>query len=130
MLRQACTSMGCQLPLVQDTSQLSLLARDVQAHPSVPGALLITASLRNDAAFAQPYPALAITLSDVNGKRLAMRRLRAAEYLGDIATLQRGLPPGLVLHPAFHASRRPRYCHTTIAAANAAVALEREGKCQ
>lgn len=94
MLRQACNTMGCQLPLVQDTTQLSLLARDVQAHPSVPGALLITASLRNDATFTQPYPVVAITLSDVNGKRLAMRRLRAAEYLGDMATLQRGLPPG------------------------------------
>ncbi len=94
MLRQACNNMGCQLPLVQDTSQLNLLARDVQAHPSVPGALLITANLRNDATFAQPYPVVAITLSDVNGKRLAMRRLRAAEYLGDLATLQRGLAPG------------------------------------
>ncbi|MHA6206069.1 zinc-ribbon and DUF3426 domain-containing protein [Dyella soli] len=94
MLRQACDSLGCRLPLVQDTRQLSLLARDVQAHPSVPGALLITASLRNDASFAQPYPVVVITLSDANGKRLAMRRLRAGEYLGDIGTLQRGLPPG------------------------------------
>lgn len=94
MLRQACSSLGCQLPLVQDTRQLSLLARDVQAHPSVEGALLITASLSNDASFAQPYPVVAITLSDVNGKRLAMRRLRPTEYLGDIATLQRGLAPG------------------------------------
>jgi len=93
-LRQLCASLGCQLPLVQDTRQLSLLARDVQAHPSVPGALLITASLRNDASFAQPYPVVEITLSDVNGKRLAMRRLRPTEYLGDLGTLQQGLPPG------------------------------------
>ncbi len=94
MLRQVCSSLGCQLPLVRDVRRLSLLARDVQAHPSVPGALLITASLRNDASFAQPYPAVAITLSDVNGKRLAMRRLHPAEYLGDTAAMQRGLPPG------------------------------------
>ncbi|WP_114239695.1 zinc-ribbon and DUF3426 domain-containing protein [Dyella sp. C9] len=92
MLEQACASLGCQLPLVQDTRQLSLVARDVQAHPSVPGALLITASLRNDAKFAQPYPVVSITLSDANGKRLAMRRLRPGEYLGDNAVLQRGLP--------------------------------------
>jgi predicted Zn finger-like uncharacterized protein len=94
ILRQACASLGCALPLVQDTKQLSLLARDVQAHPSVQGALLITASLRNDAAFAQPYPTVVITLSDGNGKRLAMRRLRPNEYLGDAAALQRGLLPG------------------------------------
>jgi predicted Zn finger-like uncharacterized protein len=93
-LRQACASLGCQLPLVQDTSRLSLVARDVQAHPSVPGALLITANLRNDAPFAQPYPVVSITLSDADGKRLAMRRLRPSEYLGDNAVLQRGLAPG------------------------------------
>ncbi|MBV8156239.1 MAG: zinc-ribbon and DUF3426 domain-containing protein [Dyella sp.] len=94
MLRDACSSLGCRLPLVQDTSKLSLLARDVQAHPSVPGALLITASLRNDADFAQPYPVVSVTLSDANGKRLAMRRLRPGEYLGDTNVMQQGLAPG------------------------------------
>ncbi|MFC5742669.1 zinc-ribbon and DUF3426 domain-containing protein [Dyella tabacisoli] len=93
-LRQACAGLGCQLPLVQDVRQLRLLARDVQAHPSVPHALLISATVRNDAAFAQPYPMVTITLSDVNGKRLAMRRLHPPEYLGDSFTQQQGLPPG------------------------------------
>lgn len=94
LLRDACTNLGCRLPLVQDTAKLSLLARDVQAHPSVPGALMITASLRNDADFAQPYPVVSVTLSDANGKRLAMRRLRPGEYLGDANVMQRGLAPG------------------------------------
>lgn len=94
LLRQACDALGCQLPLVADTARLSMVARDVQAHPSVPGALLITANLRNDAPFAQPYPVVSITLSDANGNRLAMRRLRPSEYLGDNATLQKGIPPG------------------------------------
>ncbi|RAO76711.1 zinc-ribbon and DUF3426 domain-containing protein [Dyella jiangningensis] len=94
VLRDACSTLGCRLPLVQDTSKLSLLARDVQAHPSVQGALMITASLRNDADFAQPYPVVSVTLSDANGKRLAMRRLRPGEYLGDANVMQRGLAPG------------------------------------
>lgn len=93
LLRQACATLGCQLPLVQDTSRLSMVARDVQTHPSVPGALLITANLRNDAPFAQPYPTVSITLSDANGNKLAMRRLRPSEYLGDAAILQKGIPP-------------------------------------
>jgi predicted Zn finger-like uncharacterized protein len=94
MLRSACTMLGCQLPLVQDTARLTLVARDVQAHPSVPGALLITANLRNDASFAQPYPVVSITLSDANGNKLAMRRLRPTEYMSDNAVLQKGIPPG------------------------------------
>lgn len=93
-LRQLCTGLGCELPLVQDTRRLHLLARDVQAHPSVPGALLISATVRNDAAFGQPWPVVVVTLSDVDGKRLAMRRLRPAEYLGDGAAAEHGLPAG------------------------------------
>lgn len=93
LLRDACKTLGCRLPLVQDISRLSLVARDVQAHPSVPGALLITANLRNDAPFSQPYPVVSITLADANGNRLAMRRLRPSEYLGDGATLRKGIPP-------------------------------------
>jgi len=92
-LRQACAALGCELPLVRDVRRLRLLARDVQAHPSVPGALLISATVRNDATFAQPWPVLAVTLFDVDGKRLAMRRLRPAEYLGDSAEQGRGLAP-------------------------------------
>lgn len=93
-LRQACVGLGCRLPLVQDVHQLRLLARDVQAHPSVPGALLISATVRNDAAFDQPWPVVSVTLSDVDGKRIAMRRLLPAEYLGDSAALERGLAAG------------------------------------
>ncbi|WP_266170409.1 zinc-ribbon and DUF3426 domain-containing protein [Dyella subtropica] len=93
-LRTVCTQLGCHLPLVQDVQHLRLLARDVQAHPSVPGALLISATVRNDAHFDQPWPVVVVTLSDINGKRIAMRRLRPNEYLGDGATLLRGLPAG------------------------------------
>lgn len=91
ILSQVCTTLNCTLPLVRDVHQLHLLARDVQTHPSVPGALMISATVRNDAAFAQPWPVVSITLYDVNGKRLAMRRLRPGEYLNDNGELQRGL---------------------------------------
>ena len=94
LLRDICHALGCELPLVSDTRQLRLLARDVQAHPSVAGALLISATVRNDAPFAQPYPVVSITLSDVDGKRMAMRRLRPSEYLGDNVAIQHGLPAG------------------------------------
>jgi predicted Zn finger-like uncharacterized protein len=93
-LRAICATFDCELPLVRDVHRLHLLARDVQTHPSVPGALLISATVRNDAAFAQPWPVVAITLFDVDGKRLAMRRLRPPEYLGDPAEQRSGLGPG------------------------------------
>jgi predicted Zn finger-like uncharacterized protein len=93
-LRSSCAVLGCELPLVAAPQQMQLLASNVQAHPSVANALMISASVRNDAAFAQPYPVLTITLSNAQGQRIAMRRLRPDEYLDDPAILHRGLAPG------------------------------------
>ncbi|MEO7067238.1 MAG: DUF3426 domain-containing protein [Rhodanobacter sp.] len=93
-LRHTCAAFGCQLPLVSAPTKLHLVASNVQAHPSVAGALMISANVRNDAAFAQPYPTVSITLSNAQGQRLAMRRLRPQQYMDDQAALQRGLAPG------------------------------------
>ncbi|MCW8807328.1 MAG: zinc-ribbon and DUF3426 domain-containing protein [Rhodanobacter sp.] len=93
-LRSTCTALGCQLPLIAAPQKLRLVASNVQAHPSVPDALMISASVRNDAAFAQPYPVLEITLSDARGRPVAMRRLQPRDYLDDDAALRRGLAPG------------------------------------
>jgi len=93
-LRSGCHAVGCRLPLVAAPEQLRLLASNVQSHPGVSGALMISASIRNDAAFAQPYPVIAVTLSDAQGQRIAMRRLQPREYLDDDSVLQRGLPAG------------------------------------
>lgn len=93
-LRSSCATLGCRLPLVAAPQRLHLLASNVQAHPSVPNALMISASVRNDASFAQPYPVLTITLSNAQGRRLAMRRLQPEEYLDDTSSLRDGLAPG------------------------------------
>jgi len=93
-LRSSCAALGCQLPLVSAPHQLRLLASNVQAHPSVPGALMISASVLNTAPFSQPYPVVTIVLSNAQGKRVAMRRLQPREYLDDNAVLRRGLAPG------------------------------------
>ncbi|MEO9078554.1 MAG: DUF3426 domain-containing protein, partial [Rhodanobacter sp.] len=93
-LRNSCAVLGCQLPLVHAPSKLHLAASNVQAHPTVAGALMISASVRNDAAFAQPYPILTITLTNAQGQRVAMRRLQPAEYLDDDTIRHRGLAPG------------------------------------
>lgn len=93
-LRQVCAPPGCRLPLVRDVRRLHLVARDVQAHPSVAGALMISATVRNDAPFAQPYPVVSLSLSDAEGHRVAMRRLHPSEYLDDDEALRAGLAPG------------------------------------
>lgn len=94
LLVRACDLIGCRLPLVAAPARLRLLARDVEQHPTVRDALLITASVRNDAAFGQPYPVVTIVLSDAMGHRLAMRRFQPDDYVGDAAARARGLAAG------------------------------------
>jgi predicted Zn finger-like uncharacterized protein len=101
LLSTGCTMIGCHLPLVSDPSRLRLLARDVEQHPSVTDGLLITASVRNDASFAQPYPVVTIVLSDANGQRLAMRRFQPEDYVADSSARTRGLAGGVTTAMVF-----------------------------
>lgn len=92
-LRSACDLLDCSLPLVAAPGQLHLLASNVETHPNAAHALMISLSLRNDAAFAQPWPVVVVTLSDAQGHRLSMRRLLPTDYLDDPTVLHHGLAP-------------------------------------
>lgn len=94
MLRSTCAVFGCELPMARDLHQLELTSRDIRRHPSVNHALLISATVRNDASFRQPWPVIGIELSDLDDHRVAMRRFRPQEYLHDAATRRAGLAPG------------------------------------
>ncbi|MEO7917052.1 MAG: zinc-ribbon and DUF3426 domain-containing protein [Dokdonella sp.] len=93
MLDRACASLGCALALRQDLSKLVLTSREVRPHPSVPDALLISATIRNDATFAQAFPAIRIRLSDLREEPVASRRFVASDYLVDSSDTRRGLAP-------------------------------------
>ena len=90
----ACAKIGCRLPARHDVGALELLSRDIRPHPSVPGALIISATVRNDADFAQAFPSVEITLSDLDETRIAMRRFRPRDYVSDPRTIAAGLAPG------------------------------------
>lgn len=100
-LARVCAALSCSLPPVRDVSRLTLLSRDIRPHPSVPGALMISATLRNDAGFTQPYPVIRIALSDLDGNTIAMRRFHPADYVSDAKTRAAGLPPGATVAAVF-----------------------------
>lgn len=101
LLAHFCAALRCTLPPKQDLSRLTLLSRDIRPHPSVPGALIISATIRNDADFTQPYPLIRIALSDLDENEVAMRRFRPAEYVSDPKTRAAGLAPGATIAVAF-----------------------------
>jgi predicted Zn finger-like uncharacterized protein len=92
-LDAVCLRLDCRLPPRADLSQIALVSRDVRPHPSQSGALIISATMLNRAAFTQPYPIVEITLSDLDEQRIAMRRVAPQDYLVDARALARGLAP-------------------------------------
>ena len=94
-LQRACAFLRCTLPPWREPQALRLLQRDVSANPSRPGVLRISASFRNDARWAQPWPRLRVTLSDADGRAIAARDFVANEYLGAMPTAN-GIASGQV----------------------------------
>ncbi|HET7931862.1 MAG TPA: DUF3426 domain-containing protein [Rhodanobacteraceae bacterium] len=100
-IAQVCSNLPCHLPLIRDVSKLELVSRDIRPDPATAGALEITATLRNDAAFRQPWPIVVVELSDIDGNPVAMRRFRPAEYMPDPARRTAGIAPGVTAAVAF-----------------------------
>ena len=88
-----CESAGCTLPAWHEPGAFVVLNREIQPHPSNPQALLVTASFRNDAEWAQAWPQLELALTDLDGSRIGLRRFQPVEYLGG-APSSEGLAPG------------------------------------
>ena len=100
-MARVCSSISCRLPLIQDTAKLQLLSRDVRPDPYAAGALTITATIRNNAAFSQPWPVVVVELTDLNNDPVAMRRFRPVEYLPDAGRRAAGIASGATAAVAF-----------------------------
>lgn len=85
-LHALCAALFCELPPWREPAAFTLLQRDVRQHPSIPGALRVSATFRNDARWSQPWPRLRLTLSDANGRPAGARDFRAEDYLGGPAS--------------------------------------------
>ncbi|WP_226469219.1 DUF3426 domain-containing protein [Luteimonas panaciterrae] len=77
-----CNVLRCSLPPWREPAAFVLIDRDVQAHPKKSGVLRVTATFRNDARWAQPWPRLQLILSDIDGNPVAARVFTVREYLG------------------------------------------------
>ena len=100
LVTAACDAIRCSLPPWREPGAFVMLARDVIAVPDRPGVLRVQASFRNDARWAQPWPALVLTLSDADNRTLGTRRFEPRDYLGD-APASSLLAPGQATQLAF-----------------------------
>ncbi len=101
LLEAACGALGCALPAWREPAAFALLSRDVIAPPERPGVLRVQASFRNDAHWPQPWPALRLTLSDLNGRILGTRRFQPNDYLPAGNARSARIAPGQASQIAF-----------------------------
>lgn len=92
-----CRVAGCRLPPWHEPAAFHVTARELSPHPTARGVLLVSASFRNDARFAQAWPVLELTLSNLDGEPLGLRRFLPREYLG-------GAPASALIAPGQSAS--------------------------
>ncbi len=76
-----CQVLGCSVAPRRDTSRIALVDNAVYSHPNAEHALMIKGVLANEADFPQPYPVIEISLSDLRGRVVALRRFGPNEYL-------------------------------------------------
>lgn len=93
VFEKACVQLGCRLPDIPDPTRLKIKELVVRKHPKAPDALQVDAILKNEAPFAQPFPALKLQFTNSQDEIVASRVLRPGEYLAGEAAFLRRMPP-------------------------------------
>jgi len=90
-LQQFCRVANCVIPLQRSPTQIKLISREISAHPSIKDALRVRVTFINKAPYQQSYPTLKLTLSDLEGKAVAVRYFKPVEYLSQHAAIGIGI---------------------------------------
>lgn len=95
-VEQLCAVTGCPVPPRRAPERIAIVDRTVRSDPAISGALLVEATLRNEAPFRQPLPQVRLTLRAMNGSVTGQRWFTAGEYLapGQQSLARQGLAPG------------------------------------
>jgi hypothetical protein len=95
LLVQYCAWTGCRAELPRMPDLLFIEASDLQLlDPAYPNEVLLTATVRNRAAFEQALPLLELTLTDSANRNAARKVFKPAEYLGTTLGPDEGIGAG------------------------------------
>ncbi|WP_081930544.1 DUF3426 domain-containing protein [Lysobacter antibioticus] len=75
-----CGTLPCTIPAWREPAALTMLNRNVLPVAERAGVLRVSASFRNDARWAQPWPTLVLSLEDVDGRRVGQRAFSPEDY--------------------------------------------------
>lgn len=89
-LAQLCAALDCDIPLPHRAELVSIETSDLHPDPQHKNRLLLLATLKNRAGFAQRYPYLELTLTDMRDQPIARRVFEPRSYLQPGGDLDRG----------------------------------------
>ena len=87
-----CDIAGCEVGLPAKVGLVGIEASDLHPDTAQPGRLILTATLKNRAPFAQQFPHLELTLTDTADKAVARKVLTPADYLPAKSSVGDGMP--------------------------------------
>lgn len=89
-LARVCAALPCEIPVLENLQKISFEKLVVRSHPDKTrnNALIVDVIVTNRAKFAQPFPALQLTFSDLREKVVAKQIFYPSEYLhGELSGL-------------------------------------------
>lgn len=90
VLEDMCAALDCDIPLPRKSEFVSIEASDLHPDPKQKNLLVLAATIKNRAPFAQAYPHLELTLTDTSDQPLARRVFAPADYLAQDAGIKAG----------------------------------------
>jgi predicted Zn finger-like uncharacterized protein len=92
LLVQYCELLACTVPLPQKADLMAIESSDLQSGPGQSSIVILNALVHNRAPYAQAYPSLELTLTDMQDQALARRVFRPADYLKAGTDEKQGVP--------------------------------------
>lgn len=92
-LAQACVPIKCTVELPKKIEFIVIDDSDIQEDAQYKGLMRLSSTLINQAGFAQAYPNLELTLTDVEDKPKLRRKFTPKEYLPEHTDISKGLAP-------------------------------------
>lgn len=90
MIESMCKTLGCKIELPQQAELISIEVSDLQPDPRHKERLVLAATLKNRAGFAQAFPYVELTLTDSRDQALARRVFPPDVYLSDLGKEETG----------------------------------------
>lgn len=90
LLEEMCGLLDCVIPLPRKADLVGIEASDLHPDPQKKGLLVLVATLKNRASFAQDYPHLELTLTDTRDQPIVRKVFAPVEYLAQGADARTG----------------------------------------